>query len=1061
MAKKLAMLLAGLFFSVGMAFAQTEISGTVVSQEDGEPVIGAAVRVEGTSEGTVTNIDGVFTLTLPAGRSQITVSYIGMKTLQVTARNGMRIVMSSDESSLDEVVVVAYGTAKRQSITGSVSVVSEEKIKDRLTTSVTGALEGSTAGVQVNNSYGEPGAAPSIRIRGVGSITGSNEPFYVVDGIPFDGNIAEINPSDIESMSVLKDAASAALYGSKAANGVIIITTKKGRGTGKPQISLKINQGSYSRGIPEYERLDARQWMEASWIAMKNYAMTGSMQLSEADARKFATENLIGDYAKRNIFDGDPKALFDENGKLTANILPGYTDLDWEDNVERTGYRQDYNLSGSASSEFFNIYASAGYTNEKGYVIGSGYERFTGRINSSFTPVKWFTGGINLSGTYANHNFNDNANGSYYANPFYVARFMAPIYPIYLHNPDGSYLLDENGERQYDTTSSYLDNRNIAFEIRTDTDKRRRTVLNGQVFGTVFLPYGFSVTLKGDLSRQTTNRRRYNNPLIGDGSTNNGRLSSYAYEYNTRTFQELLNWEYEFGQHHVDVMLGHENYEWKRRLSSGMNTDMATDGIYTPGNFLTNSYFNGFDDIDRTESYLFRTRYNFDEKYFADFSWRRDGSSRFHPDNRWGSFISFGLNWNAKKENFLKDVDWVNQLRVRASYGENGNNAGVGYYGYQALYYIEKNGGMAAFMKQTLAAPDIKWETAQNIDFGIEGKLFNKLNFNLVYFNKRNKDLLFAVNTPLSAGSFVWNDNGPNMNIYKNIGTISNTGLELSLDGDVVRTKDWTWNLGTEFTLLSSTIKKLPDGKDIISGIRNYSEGHDPYEFYTYHWVGVDQLTGYSLYTLDPEMRDAAARGGELVEINGVEYTTDPSSYGLRQWAGSALPDIYGSLTSNLRWKDLSLSMLFTYSLGGKIYDGTYQSLMSTSSAASASANHKDLMNSWNGAPAGMTETSSNRIANVLPMINFDRSNYNNATSDRWLTSASYFVFKNITLAYNLPKTLVKTWGLEGITLSAGIENLLTLTSRKGLNPQYNFSGGYDNTYVTARVFNFGLQVNF
>ena len=1059
--KKVFLLLFAMCFMALSAYADRVISGQVLDAANGEPLIGATVQGEGVNQGTATDVDGHFTLKLPDHVRFVNVSYVGYATRQVEVSNNMVIKLSDSGQNLDEVVVVAYGSAKRQSITGSISVVDEKKIKDRIGSSVTAALEGSTPGIQVNNTYGEPGAAPSIRIRGIGSITGSSSPLYVVDGVAFDGNIAEINPVDIESMSVLKDAASAALYGNRAANGVVLITTKKGSYTNKPTVTLRINQGMYKRGIAEYDRLGPDEWMEASWQAMRNFAMNGSMGLDATAAAQYATEHLVTDYVQRNIYNREYNQLFDANGKLTAQVLPGYTDLDWQKDVERTGYRQDYSISGNAGGEKYNVYASAGYTNEQGYVYASAYERFTGRINSNFTPNDWFKAGVNLSGTYATRNFNDNANGSYYANPFYIARYMAPVYPLFLHNPDGSFLLDENGEKQYDTESAYLTNRNVAFELRNDFDRRRRAVVEGMAYGTFTLPAGFSLTLKADFMHSNTNRRRYNNPFIGDGATNGGRLSSYAYEYNTRTAQEILNWNRDFDRHHVDVMLAHENYDYNSRSAYGMNTGSAADGIYTPGNFQTNSYFQGSDDEDKTESYLGRARYNYYEKYFVDFSFRRDGSSRFAKDNRWGNFYSFGVNWNIKKENFLQDVNWLDQLRIRASYGETGNNMGVSLYAYQALYYIEKNAGTAAFMKQSLAANDIKWETCQNIDFGIEGRVFDRLNFNFVLFDKRNKDLLFAVPLPLSAGSFVWGDDY-NMSIYKNIGTISNRGIEISLSYEVLRNRDLSWTLSTEGTFMKSKIKKLPDGKDILHGQQNYSEGHDPYEFYTWHFVGVDQMTGRSLYTIDPDLQEKAIAAGEAVEINGETYTTLPGSYGKRDWAGSAHPWFYGSFNSVLQYKGFALNALFTYSLGGKIYDSAYQSLMSTNTASSASANHKDVLNSWNGVPAGMTADSPNRIdPNGIPQLDFEYSTYNNAASDRWLTSASYFVVKNITLSYSLPKTLMNKLGMQGLTLTAGAENLATFTSRKGLNPQYNFSGGSDNTYVTARVFNFGAQLQF
>ena len=1061
MEKRLMMFLAALFLCVGTALAQTEISGTVISSEDKQPIIGASILVAGTQNGTVTDVDGNFKLSAAAG-SKLVVSYIGMNSKTVTAAPNMKITLDPEDKKLDEVVVVAYGTAKRQSLTGSVAVVDSKKISDRINTSVTGALEGSAPGVQVNNSYGEPGQAPKIHIRGVGTlVNGADQPLYIVDGTPYEGNIAELNPNDIESMSVLKDASSAALYGNRAANGVILITTKKAKYASKPNITLKVDHGFYRRGLPEYDRLGPDQWMEASWKAMKNSALSGGIVSTEADAADYATKQLVTDYARRNIYDGASDALFDSNGKLIAKIRPGYDDLDWAKGVERTGHRQEYNLSAAVSGDKFNIYSSVGYLNEQGYIRNSSYERFTGRINTTYNATKWLELGINLSGTSANRNFNPNASGNMFANPFYVTRYMAPIYPVYLHNADGSYLLDADGNKQYDTTSEYLQNRNIVYEMSMDKDKTRRNVLDGLIYAKVTLPYGFTFTGKADLNHANTNRQTYNNPIIGDGSTNNGRLSEYSYQYTSYTGQELLTWEHDFDVHHLDVLLGHENYSWNRRYSMARNVNAAIDGLLALSNFVSNSDTEGFFNDYRTESYLGRLRYSYDDKYFADFSLRRDGSSKFQKDNRWGNFFSFGVNWNIKKENFMKDVKWVDALRARASYGEVGNDAAVDYYGYQALYYITKNGGKPALIRQKLAANNLKWETTQTFDFGVEGTLFDRLNFSLGYFDKRSKDLLFQVRFPLSAGSFSGNSDIENLTQYQNIGTISNRGFEIMLSGDVVRSKDWTWNLSFDATTLKNKVLKLPNGEDILHGHQKYSVGHSAYEWYTYHFAGVDQMTGSSLYDLDTQKESAANAAGALVEINGTKYTTN-SAFAQREWAGTALPSVYGSFGSNLRWKDLSLSVLMTYSLGGKIMDASYQSLMSTGSASSAAALHKDILGSWDGVPAGMTATSPNRIdPHGIPIIDFNQSNENNSLSDRWLTSASYLIMKNIMLTYRLPKTLVSSWGLGGVSVKAGVENLFTVTSRKGLNPQYSFKGGSDDTYVSARVFNFGLSVDF
>lgn len=484
-----------------------------------------------------------------------------MQSQEVSIKPTINIVLKPDTETLDEVVVIAYGTAKKESLTGSISVVDNKKIEKRITTSVTGALEGAAPGVQVNNTYGEPGKAPSIRIRGFGTlVSGASEPLYVVDGVPFDGNMAELNSNDIASMSILKDAASAALYGNRAANGVVLITTKSGHATNKPSITLQMNQGIYNRGIPEYDRLDADRWMEASWMA-KKYAMMSNKGMSATEAGQYATEHLITESIGRNIYNAADNQLFDANGKLTASRLSGYDDLDWADAIERNGHRQDYNLSASTSGEKYSIYSSIGYLKEKGYVKATDYERYSGRINSTFTPNKWFKGGVNLTGSWTKRNYNDNATGSYYSNPFYITRYMAPVYPVYMHNADGSYQLDENGEKIYDTTSPYLGNRNIAYEMLFNKEESIRNVLGGQAFATITLPLGLSVTVKGDLNNSTSNNKKYDNPKIGDGATNGGRLTSYAYQYRTVTLQQILNWNYQFKEiHNIEAMIAHESY---------------------------------------------------------------------------------------------------------------------------------------------------------------------------------------------------------------------------------------------------------------------------------------------------------------------------------------------------------------------------------------------------------------------------------------------------------------------------------------------------------------------
>ena len=1061
MGKKLWSFLTICMFTVSMAFAQQKVTGVVIDAETSEPVVGASVRVKGANIGAATNIEGKFTLEAPSSSSTLVVSYIGMKTKEVAIKPNVRIVLESESNNLSDVVVVAYGTQKRESLTGAMAIVDSKVIDQHIATSATAALEGSAPGIQVNNTYGEPGSSPKIRIRGFSTINGSNDPLYVVDGAVFEGNISEINSADIETFNILKDAASAALYGNRAANGVVLITTKKGKGGSTPNLSLRVNHGFYTRGIPEYDVMNAKQWMEQAWTAMKNDAMNGTMALSEDKAKEYATEHLIGDYVRVNIFDKPEDQLFDANGKLVANMLPGYADdLDWEKNIERVGHRQDYTLSGGISGEKFNVYSSVGYLKENGYAIATDYERYTARINTEFRPKKWITTGLNLSGTHGKMNYNGSAEGSYYANPFYIARNMAPVYSYYEHDKDGNLVYDEDGNPAYNF-ASYLGNRNIAYERRQDTQDNRRNVLSAMAFATINLPYDFSLTVKGSTDWSNSNRTRYNNPNVGDGATNNGRFTASAYEYHTYTFQQLLNWNKSYDVHNITALIGHENYSYEREYTTGMMTDMAVSGLLVLGNFQKYSYYYGYDDVDRTESYLGKVTYNYDEKYFADFSFRRDGTSRLKK-NRWGNFYSVGAAWNMKRESFLEDVDVVSSLRLHTAYGEVGSLAGLSsYYPTMALYEIDKNGGKPAFIKKQLAAEDLKWETTRTFDIGVDARLFDMVNFSASYFKKRNVDLLFAVRKPLSAGGYAHDEDYSNMTQYRNIGVMETNGLELAVDVDVINSKDWKWNVGADATFATTKVIKLPDGKDIRHGQQLYSEGHPIYAWHTYHWVGVDQMTGKSIYTLDPEKKADAVKAGKLVTINEVDYTLD-TSYGLRDFCGSATPTVYGAFRSNLSWKNLSMNVLLTYSLGGKCMDYSYQNLMSCNSASSASQFHKDAANSWNGAPEGMTETSPNRISSdVTPIFDFSSSSDNNATSDRWLTSSSYLVFKNITLSYSLPKNICSMAGISGVSFNAGVENLFTITARKGLNPQYNFSGGNDDTYVTARVWNIGLVLNF
>ncbi len=1066
-----------LLLVIGTGFSYSQmIKGKVTAMDDGSPLPGVSVSIKGTTDGTITNVDGIYQLNGVDDKTVLVFSFIGMTTQEILVgdQKTINVSMDSEFVGMDEVVVVAYGTAKKESITGAVSSVQAKTIESRPVTNVAGVLEGSSTGIQVNNSYGEPGSNPTIRIRGFSSVTGSNAPLYVIDGVPYGGNISDLDPNDIESLSVLKDASASALYGNKASNGVILITTKKGKkGTGS-SINFSTNQGIYVRGISEYDRMGADDFMETSWKGYKN-SLVLSNDMTEDEAAAEASSSLIDEILVYNIYNKDEEELIDTDGKLSddANIYSGYDDLNWDDAIERVGYRQNYSINGGGSTDKGNYFMSGSYLNEKGYVISSDYQRFTGRVNVDFSPKEWMKVGMNISGSYQkmNNTTGDADNSSAYANPFFFARMMAPIYPIYSHDMDtGEYELDEDGNKQYDSGEDYgrpqYSGRHVIWEYELNEDKTTRTTLQDLAFMDLKFLKDFTFTVKGNLSLRKSNNQVYQNSTIGDGS-GTGRGKKKVQDYRNYSFMQQLRWNKNLQAHHIEFLLGHENYNYHYEYLYAFKTGETLAGNSELVNFSTTSNLTSYSDNYATESYLSQLKYSFKDKYFVDASFRTDGSSKFYSEKRWGSFWSLGGSWSISKEPFMQSLnDKVNSLKLRASYGEVGNDGGndddaIGYYAYMALYDLSQNGGAGAVYKTQKENYNLQWETSGSFDVAIEGRVFNRLNFSVDYFDKRSKDLLFDVDLALSTGGTTTSD--AEATVTKNLGSVTNHGVEVSLDVDAIRKNNWKWNVGINGSILRNKIVKMPEQNrenGLVSGTKKYMEGHSVYDFWMYQFVGVDQVTGNSLYEIDSEeYTDPASEIDEdyLAEINGKYYTTN-TTYGKKDWSGDAIPDLYGSISTNLTYKNISLGVLCTYSIGGKMLDYTYKSLMSVGS--SPTAYHKDLLKSWTGVPDGMTETSENRIdPNGIPVINYDLSTYNNATSSRFLQDASYFVIKNINLSYNLPASLTEKWSMKGATINASVENLATFTALQGMNPQQSFNGINDNAFVTARVFSLGVNV--
>lgn len=1086
-----------LFLFGGVSYAQNiTVKGNVTDGATGEPVPFASVVVKGAATGTATDELGNYSLSGVSPRATLVISSIGYVTQEaaVDGRGTINIILAPDAEYLEDVVVVAYGTAKRESVTGSISTVKSDDIVKRPLTNVTNALEGTVTGVMAN-SGGDPGSGPTIRIRGVGSVTGENSPLYIIDGVPFSGYISDLNPNDIESMTVLKDATSAALYGNRASNGVIMITTKRGK-SDKVGLSVSVNQGFYNRAIPEYDKVNAQEFMQIFFTGYVNNLQSNSGK-TRAEALADVRANLSTYIGQYNIFNVPTENLFDSEGVFnsSAQILSGYDDLNWWDYVMRTGYRQDYNVSGSGASAKSNYFFSLGYTDEQGQTINSDMNRWTGRANISVNPLKWLRAGLNLSTALNSQNYR--SSGTYYANTLYQAAVMAPIYPVYLHNPDGSYLLDENGQKQYDSGELYsrpqYASRHSIWETELDQRYNKRLSTSSQAFVDITFLKDFTLSIKGDLGLRYEEDRTYNSAILGDGAANNGRASRTSYFYKNYTFQQLLNWNHTFGDHGLEVLVGHENYYYNYDYQYVYKMNETIPFLKELVNFTDLTSLTGYYSGYRLESYLSRLKYNYQNKYFLEGSYRYDGTSRFYKDNRWGSFWSAGATWNISREDFMKDVSWVDNLRLRASYGEVGNDRSAGYYAYMPLYSMSsKYAGVTAAFKSQNEALDLVWEAEKSFSTALEGRLFDRMNFTLEYFTKRTHQLLFDVEKPTSLGGISTSD--VTAAITSNIGSVKNNGVELSVDFDIIKGRDFNWNFGVNATWMKNKVIELPpatitnyDGLQnaIINGTKLIAEGHGMYDYYMYLFAGVDQMTGRALYHIDDEKYYILEENKmglkwdedkkDFVEfekspipddkwktvIDGKEYVLN-TTYAKKDFTGhTSLPKVYGSFNTSIRWKNFGLSALFTYALGSKCVDYAYQDLMSV--GTSPHSYHVDVLNSWNGVPDGMTEASPNRIdPNGIPGVDGFWSQYSNATSTRSLISGNYLIVKNINLSYSLPRRLVGNIGLAGVTFSASVDNLWSFTARKGLNPQQSFSGAvYGYNINTPRVGTLGVKVNF
>ena len=1072
MVRKIVLSIAAVLMFVGLAAAQNkQITGTVTGP-DGNPVAGASVAVDGTSLGTTTDVRGGFTLSAPANGTLI-VSFIGYNDehVAINGKTVLDIKMKESTHDIDDVIVVAFGEAKKEAFTGSAAVLKSEDITKTQSSNAANALVGKVAGLQLSSSSGDLGSDPEIRIRGYGSINAGKEPLWVVDGMPYDGDKNNINMSDIESMTVLKDAASNALYGARGANGVIMITTKRAK-LGDAKINIDAKWGVNSRALETYDVITAPgQYYETYYSSLYNYyseTYNGNHDIAHLMAASTLTGNGTGGLGYNVYTVPEGQFLIGSNGKLNPYATLGrkvtYNDEEyyltpdnWIDEAYSSSFRQEYNVNVSGATDKSNFYASVGYLDNEGIIKSSKMERLSARLKADYQAKKWLKVGGNMAYThfkFSNGNSNEGSDSSA-ANIFAFSSQIAPIYPVYIRDGQGNIKVDEYGYQMYDYGSK--GNAGLTRPLLPDANALQTSWLNkntseGNAFSAngfvdITLYKGLKLTVNGSTTIDETRATTLNNPYYGQFSGKTGgtiaKQHNRAIAYN---LQQLLTYNNTFADKHtVDLMVGHEYYNDKSYVLYASHSKLASyDNDELAGAVVDSQASTSYRGEYNTEGYFFRAQYDYDNRIFVSGSYRRDASSHFHPDHRWGNFWSVGAAWLIDRESWF-NASWVDLLKIKASYGSQGNDD-IGAYLYTDTYRYENNGGEVAVLFNAKGNENITWETNTNLNVGVEfGFWDNRLYGGIDFFNRKTTDMLFQFTVPSSLGYSSY---------YANVGDMVNRGIEIDLGADLIRTKKVIWSLNLNLTHVKNKITMLSEQHKTttINGHKGYlssgstyffAEGLPLYTFNLRSYAGVDEKTGESLWYMDETDGEGNVTG---------RTTTSDYTKATRYLQGSAIPDLYGGFGTSISVCGFDLSVAFTYQIGGKVYDSGYASFMSSPYGTTVGNNyHKDILNAW---------TPENTHTDV-PRLQYG-DQYTAAASDRFLTDASYLNIQNINVGYTLPRHITQKFGVEKLRIYLACDNVWYWSKRKGLDPRYSFTGSTNfANYSPIRTISGGINLTF
>jgi TonB-linked SusC/RagA family outer membrane protein len=1045
----------------GALWAQnTPVSGVVTDAADGQPLPGVSVVLKGARVSTATDVNGRYTLSVPAGATLV-FSFVGMKTTEeaVAGRSVINLALEAGATQLADVLVVAYGTSTRKSFTGSAAVIKEEAIAKNQSSNITNNLTGKVAGVQGLSSNGQPGAGSTVRIRGIGSMSASNSPLYVVDGVPYDGDISALNNADIESLTTLKDAASAALYGARGANGVIIVTTKRGKGA-SAKVKVDAKWGSNARAIPTYRVMtDPGMYYETFYRALYNSRVNRE---GAAAAHDYAYRVLLdasnGGLGYRVYSVPDGQRLVGTNFKLNPNATPGYSDGqntflpdNWYDEIFKAdNLRQEYNVSISGATGKLSYFISGNYLDDTGIIANSDFQRFSSRLNLDYQVKSWLkvVSNVNFAHTGTRYPGEQTSSGSS-GNIFGVSNLIAPVYPLYIRDAAGRIMHDDRGYTMYDygdgrtvnAKRPFMSQANPASALALDVARYSMNFFNGKWSAIAGLYDGLYGELKAiatvGVSTDDTRFNKLTNPYYGqyaDAGGNVQVLASRAFSINQ---QYLLTYAKRFGSHHVDALAGLESYKLTSASLSGFKTKLYQGDVAELGNAILDPGTGSANSSYVVLGVLSQFKYDYNEKYFASLSYRRDASSRFAPENRWGNFWSAGAGWDVSAEGFMDGLSNVNLLKLKVSYGAQGNDSLGNDSPYQDQYSVSESNGEFATTRTYKGNRDITWETSYNFNAGVDFSLFDdRLSGTIEGFSRKTIDMLYYKPMAPSLGYSA---------LPVNIGSVRNAGFEIDLRADVIKTQSLLLNVYGNLTHVKNKIIALaPElNGQWISGSYIYKEGESMYNFYIREYAGVDEATGNALWYVD--VKDAAGR------VTGRALTANWST-ATQYEQGDNLPEVYGGFGASLEAYGFDLSVDFAYQLGGIVYDNTYSLLMHTGNSSSAGQNwHTDILDAW-------TPENPHTAVPRLNALDTDATR----PSTRFLVSSDYLSLQNITLGYTLPGRWVKKCRIEKLRVFGVADNVALLAARRGLDPRQDYATTSSGSlYTPVRAVSAGVNITF